>query len=332
KAHNLNEVTIPELRRMASGEKPFFLFLRHLDPHSPYLPPPPFDRMFYGGNEFDPNNRSLEKVYAFKPFRDYFLTWFPPGCTDAEYIIAQYDGSLAYMDACIQRLIAEVAALGIEEETLIVLTGDHGETLMEHECYFDHHGLYECTINVPLIIKFPEKVPGGLVFDEYVQQKDIMPTILELLGITAPNAFDGRSLVPVMQCMYHELEPEIYLTEATWMRKHGWRTPEWKLIEALEPDFHFKPRVELYNLVRDPEERVNVAEQEPEVVAMMMTRMRRHIERRVRETGRPNPIETRTDWNWKGVTFTSSQHAYDLQHIGDPEAARKLQEQSKTNK
>ena len=49
-------------------------------------------------------------------------------------------------------------------------------------------------------------------------------------------------------------ESEIYITECTWMRKHGWRTPEWKLIEALEPDFHFKPPVELYNLIEDPEE------------------------------------------------------------------------------
>ena len=49
------------------------------------------------------------------------------------------------------------------------------------------------------------------------------------------------------------------------MRKHGWRTPEWKLIHALEPDFHFKPEVELYNLVQDPEENTNLAEQEPEL-------------------------------------------------------------------
>ena len=64
-------------------------------------------------------------------------------------------------------------------------------------------------------------------------------------------------------------ESEFYITECTWMRKHGWRTPEWKLMIALEPDFHFKPEIELYNLVRDPEENVNLAEDEPEMVALL---------------------------------------------------------------
>jgi membrane-anchored protein YejM (alkaline phosphatase superfamily) len=79
KAENLNEVTIPELKRLASEDKPFFLFLRHMDPHSPYLPPSPFERIFYGGDECDPKNRSLKPVMKFKPFCDYFASWFRPG-------------------------------------------------------------------------------------------------------------------------------------------------------------------------------------------------------------------------------------------------------------
>src|SRR5665647_2344147 len=101
KAENLNKVAIPELKRLAGEDKPFFLFLRHMDPHSPYLPPKPFERIFYDKDEFDPKNDSLEPVYKFKPFCDFFISWFPPGCTDKDYIIAQYDGAVAYMDACI---------------------------------------------------------------------------------------------------------------------------------------------------------------------------------------------------------------------------------------
>jgi hypothetical protein len=110
------------------------------------------------------------------------------------------------------------------------------------------------------------------------------------------------------------------------MRKHGWRTPEWKLIRALEPDFHFKPEVELYNLIKDPDENNNVAEQEPEVVAMLTARMEAHIAKRTRETGRENPMYTNLNWHGKGTgPFKSSQEAYDTMHIGSPKAAQKLQ-------
>ncbi len=97
-------------------------------------------------------------------------------------------------------------------------------------------------------------------------------------------------------------EPEFYITEATWMRKHGWRTPEWKLIHALEPDFHFKPEIELYNLIDDPEENHNLAAQEPEVVKFLEARMQAHIAKREEETGRTNPMYTNLNWNGHGET------------------------------
>jgi len=122
-------------------------------------------------------------------------------------------------------------------------------------------------------------------------------------------------------------ESSFYITECTWMRKHGWRTPEWKLIVALEPDFHFKPEVELYNLVEDPEENVNLAESHPDVVAHLRQEMDAWIARREEETGLPNPIHHQGDWHGhEGIgPFTSSQQAYDTLHIGDPNQAARLQ-------
>jgi len=330
KAENLNDVAIPELKSLAAGDKPFFLFLRHMDPHSPYLPPRPFERIFYGGNEHDPKNRSLEPVMTFKPFCDYFASWFPPGCKDKDYIIAQYDGAVAYMDACIGNIFAALRSLGVEEDTLVVMDSDHGETLYDHDCFFDHHGLYDCTLHIPLVFVYPGTVPGGLRFDDICQMKDIAPTILELMGVPTKIAFDGRSLVPLMHGLPRKPEPEFYITECTWMRKHGWRTPEWKLIHALEPDFHFKPEVELYNLITDPEENSNLAGKEPELVKMLEARMQAHIARREKETGRRNPIFTNLNWHGKGCgPFKTSQQAYDGLHIGSPKAAEKLQAQQK---
>jgi arylsulfatase A-like enzyme len=331
KAENLNAVAIPELGRLTKRREPFFLFLRHMDPHAPYLPPAPYERIFYHGNETDPKNTSMQPVMEFKPFRDFFASWMPPGITDKEYVIAQYDGAIAYMDAAIQSIFTTLEAKGLAEETIVVVNGDHGETLYEHDCFFDHHGLYECTLTVPLILRYPGHLPSGVRVKGYNQHKDLVPTLMELAGIDAAIQFDGRSLMRLVRGETPTFESEIYITECTWMRKHGWRTPEWKLILALEPDFHFKPPVELYNLIADPGETENLTESAPEVVAMLRMRMEAWIAKREGETGLPNPIHHQGDWHGKeGVgPFTSSQQAYDTLHIGDPAQAARLQARSR---
>jgi arylsulfatase A-like enzyme len=234
------------------------------------------------------------------------------------------------MDSCIQNLLTYVETLGIEEETLVVITADHGETLNEHECYYDHHGLYDSNLTIPLILRFPGKVPANQGFQEVTQIKDVMPTILELVGLDSGISFDGRSLVPMMQGQSLPRTTELYITECTWMRKHGWRTPEWKLIHALEPDFHAKPEIELYNLIKDPQELNNVADQEPEIVALLEARMQAHIAKREQETGRTNPMYTNLDWHGKGCgPFKTSEQAYQELKIGSPKAARDLQAKEK---
>lgn len=327
KAENLNAVALPELERLAKQDAPFFLFLRHMDPHSPYLPPEPFEHMFYDRDPCDPTKDSMKPVMEFKPFRDYFATWMPPGITDAEYVIAQYDGALAYMDACIRRFLTRIEELGLADDTLVVLNGDHGETLYDHECYFDHHGLYDCTLHVPLIMRHPS-LPKGRRVAGYTLHQDLVPTILEILGIDAGVRFDGRSVLPLVRGERPTNWSDFYITECTWMRKHGWRTPEWKLIVALEPDFHFKPEIELYNLVHDPGENRNLAEEEPGIVAALKERMEAWIARREAETGVTNPMYTNLNWHGSKThegPFTSSQQAYDTLHIGDPGAAARLQ-------
>ncbi len=327
KAENLNEVAIPELERLAAEDEPFFLFLRHMDPHSPYLPPPPFNRLFYHGNECDPAHTSMKAAMEFKPFCDYFATWMPEGITDAAYEVAQYDGAVAYMDACIQQIFNAIDALGISDDTIVIVTADHGETLDEHDCWFDHHGTYDNTLHVPLIIRYPGFVPTGARVGGFTRMMDLVPTLLELAEIETDTVFDGASLIPMAFGEELTHQPDFYFTECTWMRKHGWRTPEWKLIVALEPDFHFKPTVELYNLLQDPEELNNVAQDEPGVVEFLTARMDAWIAKREKETGLPNPILNQPGWHGtEGIDyFESSEQAYNTLHIGDPGAAQRLQ-------
>ena len=316
KAEKLNEVAIPEMEKMTKSGKPWLLYLRHMDPHSPYYPPPPFDSLFYSK---DPCSRKLpdtmKAVRDFKPFAEYLCSWLPPKIRDAEFVTAQYDGAVAYMDACIQRFITRLEEMGVAEETLIVITGDHGETLYDHDCFFDHHGLYEPTLVVPLIFYWPGKVGEGVRSKAMTLEEDLVPTILELTGqkrLAKGVKFDGISSVPYFADTENSPRSEFYITECTWMRKHGWRTPIWKFWEALEPDFHGKPPVELYNLVEDPEELVNLAEKEPQVVETLRARMNAWIKKRCRQTKMGNPILL---------------HEIGLEkRIGSIETARKLQQ------
>lgn len=334
KAQNLNEQALPVLERLVAGDKPFFLFLRHMDPHAPYLPPEPYERMFYHGDECDPSNRSMEPVFAFKPFRDFLASWLPPGTSDKDYVIAQYDGAIAYMDAAIQSIFTALESHGIFDETIVAVNGDHGETLYDHECWFDHHGIYDNVLHVPLLLRYPKKVPAGKRVAGYNQHKDLVPTLLDLAEINAGIDFDGRSLLPMIEGKVASHESEMYITECTWMRKHGWRTPQWKLILALEPDFHFKPPLELYNLIEDPDENHNLAEDLPDVVMALTSRLNAWLRKREAETGLPNPIHHQGDWHGQqGVgAFTSSQQAYDTLYIGDASQARRLQAKSRDEK
>ena len=318
KAQRLNEKALPALDRLVAGNKPFFLFLRHMDPHAAYLPPQPFERIFYHGDECDPANRSMEPVLAFEPYRETLIAASPPGISDKDYLIAQYDGSIAYMDAAIQSIFTALEAHGILDETIVAVNGDHGETLYEHECWFDHHGLYDNVLHVPLMLRYPPKLAAGKRVFGFNQHKDLVPTLLEPAEIDAGIKFDGRSLLPMIEGRVASHESGIYITECAWMRKHGWRTPQWKLILALEPDFHFKPPVELYNLIEDPDENCNLADELPGVVAALSARLDAWVSMREAETGLPNPIHHQGDWHGiEGVgAFASSQQAYDNLRIG----------------
>jgi arylsulfatase A-like enzyme len=191
--------------------------------------------------------------------------------------------------------------------------------------------MYDQTLHVPLIMRYPAKIPAGRRVGGYNRHQDLVPTLLDLAGIETELSFDGRSLLPMTTGEVASFESEFYITECTWMRKHGWRTPHWKLIVALEPDFHYKPAVELYNLLDDPGENNNLAEVEPEMVSFLRVRMESWIAQREQEAGLPNPIHIQGDWHGHdGVgSFKTSQQAYDTLHIGDPLQAARLQAESR---
>lgn len=167
----------------AHTDEDFFLFLHYWDPHTPYLPPEENIPMFYdsGRDPRDPENKSMEPAYnhrAYPFFKHHHFDLLGP-ITDAEYMNALYDAEIRHLDGYLQELDEYLAQIGIREDTMLVLFGDHGESLTEHQIYWDHCGLYEPTVHVPMIIRWPDRIPAGRRVTGLVQQSDLMPTVLE---------------------------------------------------------------------------------------------------------------------------------------------------------
>jgi arylsulfatase A-like enzyme len=231
-------------------------------------------------------------------FANYFREWLD-GIRDREFVKAQYDASIAYADLCIRHVFNRLEELALLDESVIVLGADHGEELDEHGCWFDHHGLYETNVRVPLLVRLPGAAEAGRVARAPANLMDVAPTLLELAGlaeVAKAAGMQGKSLARHLRGQEARATGDaLYLTECTWMRKRGWRVDRpgerWKLIEALEPDIYGKPPVELYDLLTDPGEQTNLADARPEVVDRLRTEMEAHVAARRAAEGSGEPLE-----------------------------------------
>ena len=210
------ERAVSWLRALPQGQ-PFFAWIHLYDAHSPYTPPPPFD-------------------VAFKS--------------------RPYDGEIAGVDRAIGSVIALLEERGQLERTVVVAIGDHGEGLGEHG--EDTHGvfLYDSVLRIPWLMRLLGKDRAGTVIGEQVRAIDLMPTVLDALGVSPPAGLDGVSVGSVTGGRLRRDVPPAY-AETYYSKLHyGWsqlravRVGDWKFIEA--------PRSELYSLRNDPGERIDV--------------------------------------------------------------------------
>jgi arylsulfatase A-like enzyme len=276
---------LPLIDELKSGDKPFFLFLHYWDPHTPYLPPAEYRTMFYDTSRdpYDPNNHSMDPAWNDEMFKWYFHEWMP-GVTDSEYVNALYDGETRYMDDHLRRVLAALES--VKEETLVVFTADHGEILDEQLGFYDHHGLYEGDVHVPLIAYYPGTFPAGKRVPGFVQNVDFVPTFLEMAGIPNTYETEGKNLLPCINGERDGNYEEVFLSEATWEVKRAYFNGKYKFIQSYEPDPHNRPMQELFDLEADPTEQVNLAEQHPELVQEFKARLDAWVARRLEETGR----------------------------------------------
>jgi arylsulfatase A-like enzyme len=186
-------ITADGVRRLraATPEKPFFLWLHYVNPHAPYEPPAPWDGAFFDPDAArGPALRPVDGFHGGAPKQ-----WATPGKPLGWYV-ARYDGEIAAADAEVGQVIDALDASPARDHTLVVLTSDHGESLGEHEYYFDHgEDLFDPSIRIPLIVAGPGVVAGGRS-DVLATTLDVLPTVLDAVKVSYPPDLAGVSLLP----------------------------------------------------------------------------------------------------------------------------------------
>jgi arylsulfatase A-like enzyme len=215
------------------SKKPYFLWLHYQDTHGPYHPPPDKPVEF---SHPEPRPIDIEKVPPY--VRE-------PGVTDGLEYVDLYDEELAYSDFHIKRLLDMFQREGLLDNTLVIFSADHGESMMDHERWFTHgYHVYEEIIHVPLLIRYPGQNEGKRVKTS-VSLVDLLPTILEAAGIESTGFLRGVPLTGPQS------ERPLYAQGGVW-RFMVYRNRKW-LIEV-EKDTNLSNLAGVYDLVKDPGE------------------------------------------------------------------------------
>lgn len=179
----------------ARRDRPFFVFLHSYQVHFPYTAPPPYDRLY-------------EPV--------------PPGPVEGEYRRYRYEQEVRYADDQLRAFLEGLAALGVADRTLVIVTSDHGEGFGEHGLNDHTSDLYDEIARVPLVLRLPGALPRGHRVAEPVSVADLLPTVLDLLGLPPLPDLDGTSLLPLATGAAERLPREGVLTEAQSEGFFGW--------------------------------------------------------------------------------------------------------------
>jgi arylsulfatase A-like enzyme len=253
----------------------FFLFLHTFRVHSPYLPPPPYNTMFgekYQGKIID-TEQGLQEYFKqnynadddFPGSHELFWESVDKGNPrDLKRLVALYDGCIRFMnDRMVAVLLNRLGKYDLLKNTLIIFTSDHGEEFLEHGDFL-HKELYDEHIQVPLIMRFPENSYKKKIVQEQVTLIDLLPTLLDYLGLPIPEMAQGISLMSFIAGQEMNLPAFSERTDISDVpdMKKAIRTLEWKYIW-----WPTKKMQELYNLSEDPGEQINVAEKYPEAAA-----------------------------------------------------------------
>jgi arylsulfatase A-like enzyme len=247
-------VTGPRVRRAVTkwletkAKPPFFLFVHLWDPHYDYIPPPPYDTMFDPGyrGHFDFSQVETNPlINARMPERE------------KQHLVALYDGEIAATDAVLEQIVQALERRGFGDNTLIVITSDHGEEFFDHGGKGHFKTLYEEVLHVPLIFHFPGRVKAGQRVDMIFDSIHLMPTILGFLKIDPGPEAEGRDFSRILAGA--DPPPNLHAFSRLACRQprplYSVRTSDRRYIMREIQGNPLKLSVRYYDLVKDPEEK-----------------------------------------------------------------------------
>jgi arylsulfatase A-like enzyme len=227
-------------------DRPFFAFLNYFEAHGPYLPPREFAARF---------SAQPDALVARRPYNGWAYAGEPVDAAVREMESEAYDASLAYLDAQLEQLFAQLRARGLLDSTLVVITSDHGESIFEHGAFGHSMNLYRENLHIPLLFHWPGRVPSGVRDARLTDLTAVPATILDLAGISAP--WPTASLAPFQQEPPGTVWPLSELARNAdapkhWPNHSGWLkslvSDRWHLI------LHQSGRAELFDWQADPQE------------------------------------------------------------------------------
>ena len=250
----------------AETREPFFVFLHMWDVHYDYVPPREYVERFDPGYDGDLDVRRFET-------NERLHRGMAP--RDLRHLIALYDGEIRFTDDHLARLVAKLRTLGVLDDTIVVVTSDHGEEFFEHGAKGHAKTLYDEVLRVPLVVRYPRRVAPAQRVTQQVRLMDVAPTILGLAGVTAPEGFGASDVAPehrfadVSPYLAGPASPPFPVLPAfssnLWLsgKQHAVRTADAKLIRyepalPLRPPLPSRVGTEVFDLALDPGERTNL--------------------------------------------------------------------------
>jgi len=263
-------------------EEPFLLWLHLMRPHTPYQPDEAHDRFTtpsYGGT-YDGSKSSLADIY---------VNQRPLTQQEREHLVGLYDGEVLWADSYVGQFYQAMEREGYLDRSILVFTSDHGEDLYDRHRHFGHGcSIYDSVLHVPLIFRLPGARLAGARLDAVVGLVDLVPTILDVLGIERQGGFDGESLFSLLFSAGKKHFPAV-ISEHYRRRQAGEvlsiRTKRWRYIYnqkevipyCVPPTALYRiAKEELYDHRSDPLETRNVAESFPEVTRRLRERLLTH--------------------------------------------------------